>query len=225
MPRPQPFGGQESGAMSTLSWIALALAGVLAVIDWVAVARRSKMLEYLSKPTATLALLAVALTLDVVHDASWAWRIAALVFCLAGDVFLMLPRDAFVPGLASFAVAQVLFSVSFVVSGVDRGRLFAAVIVAVPVAVLLGRRFVTAIRQRGRPELVAPVVVYIGVISAMAVTAVAAGPIVAVIGAVLFMVSDSLIAESRFVEQRRWHGVGIMVTYHLALAGLVLGLV
>ncbi len=37
------------------------------------------------------------------------------------------------------------------------------------------------------------------------------------------MVLDSLIAETRFVEQRAWHGVGTMVTYHLALAGLVLG--
>jgi ElaB/YqjD/DUF883 family membrane-anchored ribosome-binding protein len=38
------------------------------------------------------------------------------------------------------------------------------------------------------------------------------------------MVSDALIAETRFVKARPWHSVGIMVTYHLALAGLVLGL-
>lgn len=210
--------------MTVLSWIALALAAVMALLDWVAVARRSTVLEYASKPMATSALLMVAATLDVAHDASWAWRIAALVFCLLGDVFLMLPRDAFVPGLGSFAVAQVLFTISFLTDGVDTGRLVVAVIVAVPVAVVLARRFVTAIRRRGRPELVIPVVVYIGVISAMAIAAVAAGPMVAVIGAVLFMVSDSLIAESRFVEERSWYGVGIMVTYHLALTGLVLGL-
>ncbi|MFM7410725.1 MAG: lysoplasmalogenase family protein [Actinomycetota bacterium] len=46
---------------------------------------------------------------------------------------------------------------------------------------------------------------------------------VAIAGAVFFMVADSLIAESRFVREQRWHGVGIMVTYHAALAGLVLG--
>jgi uncharacterized membrane protein YhhN len=210
--------------MTSLSWIALALAVVMAVVDWVAVARRSAVLEYLSKPTATIALIVVALTLDVAHDASWAWRVAAVVFCLLGDVFLMLPRDAFVPGLASFAVAQVLFTISFITAGIDMVRLVLAAVVAVPVGVVLARRFVGAIRRRGRPELVAPVVVYIGVISAMAIAAVAAGPIVAVIGAVLFMVSDAVIAESRFVRQRPWHGVGIMVTYHLALAGLVLGL-
>jgi uncharacterized membrane protein YhhN len=72
--------------------------------------------------------------------------------------------------------------------------------------------------------LVVPVVAYMVVISAMAVSSIAAGSAVAVAGAVLFMVSDSLIAESRFVHERRWHGVGIMVTYHAALTGLVLGL-
>jgi uncharacterized membrane protein YhhN len=210
--------------MTSLSSIALALAAVMAIVDWVAVARRARVLEYLSKPTATMALLAVAATLDVVHDAPWAWRIAALVFCLLGDVFLMLPRDAFVPGLASFAIAQVLLTVSFLADGIDPARLAIAVLVTVPVAVVLARRFVPAIRRRGQPGFVAPVVVYIGVISAMAIAAVAAGPVVAVFGAVLFIVSDSLIAESRFVEQRTWHSVGIMVTYHLALAGLVLGL-
>lgn len=77
---------------------------------------------------------------------------------------------------------------------------------------------------RADDELVAPIVVYLVVISTMAITSVAAGAVVAVVGALLFMLSDSLIAESRFVKERAWHGVGIMVTYHLALVGLVLGL-
>jgi len=38
------------------------------------------------------------------------------------------------------------------------------------------------------------------------------------------MLSDALIAETRFVKARPWQPVGIMVTYHLALTGLVLGL-
>lgn len=210
--------------MSWASWVFLVIACAAALLDWVAVARDSAVLEYVSKPAATLALLATAVTLDVVHDATWGWRIAALAFCLLGDVFLMLPRDAFVPGLASFAVAQVLLTISFVVDEVHTGRLFVGLVATVPVATLLARRFVSAIKRAGRAELVLPVVVYLVVISAMAVTSIAAGAVVAVVGALLFMLSDSLIAESRFVRERKWHGVGIMVTYHSALAGLVLGL-
>lgn len=210
--------------MTSVSWVFLFIACAAAVLDWAAVARESALLEYLTKPTATLALLATALSFEVVNDATWGWRIAALAFCVLGDVFLMLPRDAFVPGLASFAVAQVLLVISFVSDEVHVGRLVVGLVVTVPVAVLLARRFVAAIRRVGRPELVAPVVVYLVVISAMAVASIAAGPVAAVVGALLFMLSDSLIAESRFVKERVWHRVGIMITYHLALAGLVVSL-
>lgn len=210
--------------MTTASAVFLVLAMVMAVADWVAVARERAVLEYVSKPAATAALLATAVTMDVTHGAPWGWRVAALVFCILGDVFLMLPKDSFVPGLASFAVAQILFTVSFVSAGVDGGRAVVAILVAAVVAALLVRRFVGAMRTAGHDELVVPVLVYVVVISAMAVAAVASGSVLASVGAVVFMASDSLIAESRFVRARKWHPVGIMVTYHAALAGLVLSL-
>jgi len=47
--------------------------------------------------------------------------------------------------------------------------------------------------------------------------------VVGVAGALLFLTSDSLIAEQRFVASRSWQPLAIIVTYHLALAGLVLG--
>ena len=210
--------------MTTLSWTFLALAAVLSAVDWVAVARESAVLEYVSKPTATAALLATAVSLDVVHDAPWGWRLAGLAFCILGDVFLMLPRDAFVPGLASFAVAQILFTISFATGTTSGTRLVVGIVIAVMAAGVLARRFVRAMRSHGHGELVVPVVVYVVVISAMAVAAIAGGSWVAIAGAVVFMASDSLIAESRFVAARPWHPVGIMVTYYVALTGLVLGL-
>lgn len=205
-------------------FVFLVLATTMAILDWIAVGRRALVLEYVSKPSATAAFLVVAATLDVAHDGPWGWRLAGLALCIVGDVFLMLPRDAFVPGLASFAVAQVLFVVSFVTGDFDSTRLIVGIVVVLPVAILLARRFVTAIRRSGHVELVAPVVAYMVVISAMAVTSIAAGSALAIIGALVFMLSDSLIAESRFVSERPWHSIGIMVTYHVALAGLVLGL-
>ena len=86
------------------------------------------------------------------------------------------------------------------------------------------RTAVGALRTAGRSELVVPVVVYIGAIGAMAVTAIASGNGVAIAGALLFMASDALIAETRFVRDHRGGRVAIMVTYHGALAGLVLSL-
>lgn len=210
--------------MNLVAGAFLALAAVMCVLDWVAVARGNSVLEYVSKPAATAAFLAVAVTLDVPHGAPWSWRVTALAFCILGDIFLMLPKDSFIQGLGSFAVAQVLFTVSFFAGDTSLTRTLVGVIVIIPVAAFLARRFVTAIRSSGHRELVGPVVAYMVVISAMTVGSVASGSVLAVIGAVIFMMSDSLIAETRFVKAHTWHPVGIMATYHLALAGLVLGL-
>lgn len=196
----------------------------MSLLNWIAVGKKNAILEYISKPSATIAFLLTVATFDVVHDAPWGWRIAAFVFCLAGDVFLMLPKDAFIPGLASFAVAQILFTISFATGEITATRLIVGLVVAIPLAAFLARRFVTAIRVSGHGELVAPVCVYMIVISAMAVGAIGSGNAVAIAGAFIFMASDSLIAETRFVKERAWHSVGIMVTYHIALAGLALSI-
>lgn len=210
--------------MNTASTSFLVIALAASLLDWFAVARKSERIEYLAKPLATAAFLATAASLDVAHEASRTWHLVALAFCILGDVFLMLPRDSFVPGLGSFAVAQVLFTVSYLSADVQSNRLLIGLLIAIPVTAGLARRYVGALRRAERGDLVAPVIVYMIVISAMAVAAIAGGSAVAVAGAVVFMVSDSLIAETRFVKERAWQPVGIMVTYHAALAGLVLGL-
>jgi len=117
-----------------------------------------------------------------------------------------------------------MFTISFAMGDTLATRWIIAAIVAIPVALVLAKRFVGAIRRSGHSELVVPVSVYVVVITTMAVAAVASGSVVAVAGATIFMVSDALIAETRFVKARPWHSVGIMVTYHLALAGLALSL-
>lgn len=210
--------------MTQASFVFLTIAVALSVLNWVAVGQKNAILEYVSKPAATIAFLMTVAMTDAVHDASWGWRVAAFAFCLAGDVFLMLPKDAFIPGLASFAVAQILFTVSFATGETTASRVFIGLFVAIPLAAVLARRFVTAIRASDHAELVAPVCVYMVVISAMAVGAIGSGNAVAIAGALIFMASDSLIAEMRFVKERAWHSVGIMVTYHLALACLALSI-
>lgn len=210
--------------MTQSSLFFIVIAAAMSLLNWIAVGKKNAILEYISKPSATIAFLLTVATFDVVHDAPWGWRIAAFVFCLAGDVFLMLPKDAFIPGLASFAVAQILFTISFATGEITATRLIVGLVIAIPLAAFLARRFVTAIRASGHGELVAPVCVYMIVISAMAVGAIGSGNAVAIAGALIFMASDSLIAETRFVKERAWHSVGVMVTYHIALAGLALSL-
>ena len=210
--------------MTDAAWALLGGAGVFAVGDWLAVARQDQRLECVCKPATTALLVGVAATIDAAHADARGWFVAALVLCLAGDVFLMLPQDRFVPGLASFLVAHVLFTVGFALhGGTTRGYAIGAAVVVVA-TVPLGVRFIGALRRRGRPELIPPVVAYIAAIGVMVASAIGASNACGIVGAVAFMVSDSLIAETRFVGPRPWGRVAIMVTYHLALVGLVLSL-
>ena len=211
--------------MTGASMVFLAIATIFSLMNWWAVATTTKLMEYISKPAATISVLLVAVTLDAPDGKAQMWRILALVLCLTGDVFLMLPRDAFIQGLASFAVAQLLFVVSFSVQDAASSKLLIGLVIVAPILFVVAQRFVKAISRSGNKELVLPVVIYMIVIGAMAVGAIAGGTAWGIAGAFLFLLSDSLIAEDRFVKSRTWQPVGIMVTYHAALLGLVLGLV
>lgn len=210
--------------MTSAAWIALGLAALTALADWFAVAGGNRRLEYIAKPLTMAALLVVAATLDPADPTRRLWFVAALGFSLVGDVFLMLPRDRFLPGLVAFLLAHLCY-----LGGLLRGEPSAvglvvgagAIIVAV---VVTGRPLLRALRRK-HGELVAPVAVYIVAISAMVVAAATFGPVAAAAGALLFAASDSVLARQRFVQTAPWAPVTVMVLYHLGQAGLVLSLV
>ena len=212
---------------ATVAWFAVA--GGFAVGDWWAVGRDRRLLEYVCKPGATAALLGAAATLPGAPGATQTWFLVALALCLAGDVFLMLPEnaaghDGFVPGLASFLLAHVAFTLGFLARGVTGGGVALGAALVLVVASPLAVRFVRALRRSARRELVGPVLAYLVAIGATAATAVGAGDGWGIAGAWLFVASAALIAETRFVGTRRGAPVAIMVTYYLAVAGLVASL-
>ena len=108
--------------MNGPAFLLLALALAAAFFDWLAVNQEHKALEYLCKPLTLALLIACALALDPADEAVRAWFVAALVLSLAGDVFLMLPRDLFVFGLGSFLLGHVAYIVGMHVDGVDGVR-------------------------------------------------------------------------------------------------------
>jgi uncharacterized membrane protein YhhN len=211
--------------MTAAAWVLLGVAGLLAVGNWLAVATDRELVEYVCKPGTLAALVGVALTLDPTHGDMRAWFVAALVLSLTGDVFLMLPSDRFVAGLTSFLLAHVAYVIGLTRHGGSARALLVAAIPVVIVTGALGARFLKAARASGHRELVGPLVAYMAIIGAMVTCALASGVVLAGVGALLFMASDALIAETRFVEQRNWAPLVIIVTYHLGQAGLVLSLV
>lgn len=211
--------------MNAASWTLLGISAAFAVADWIAVAPsvRSKPVEYLCKPATMVALLGVALTLDPERDAQRALFAVAAFLSLAGDVFLMLARDLFVAGLASFLAAHGLYIAGFATEPLSGTALaFGTVVVAVA-ASTVGARILRAVRS-GDAKMTGPVGVYMSAIGVMVVLAFGTAEPLAIAGAALFFSSDSMIAWDRFVRPFRWARPAIMVTYHLAQAGLVLSL-
>jgi uncharacterized membrane protein YhhN len=209
--------------VTTTAWVLLVLAAAAALVDWAAVARDTRPVEYVCKPLALVLLIGVALAIEPHDPAVRGWFVAALVLSLAGDVLLMLPRDRFVAGLAAFLVAHVAYVIGMLVDGVE------PLLVAVGgVVVALGAGAVAAPLLRGirrtAPAMAPPVVAYMAVISAMVVGAFGTGRGLAIVGALSFYVSDALIGWGRFVRAHAWSRVAVMATYHAGQALLVLSL-
>ena len=194
-------------------------------LDWFAVATGRKGLEYLFKPLTMLILVGAVFMYSVFADvdAFIAVLCLALVFSLAGDVFLMLPRDLFLPGLASFFLAHLAYIALFLPYASFSVRWVLPAFVVVVIAVRFGTQIVTALDRRGRMSLKIPVIAYMAVITAMVGTVLATDSTWAYVGAVLFLASDTMIGLSRFVDAFRWDRLAIMITYHLGQLGLVAG--
>ncbi len=75
------------------------------------------------------------------------------------------------------------------------------------------------------PRLGAPVAIYMAVISFMVVSAFGTALPFAIVGAVLFYISDGVLGWNRFVDPLPHGRLIVMTTYHLGQIGLVLALV
>ena len=167
-------------------------------------------------PIALLAGLVAAEPVPVGH--AYRWLVFAALLCsLGGDICLLLPRG-FVAGLLHFLVAHLLYTAAFA-----RGAAWSASAWALLAPFALGSlamlRYLWPHLGRDR----APVGVYVSVIAVMgwcAAVRATAGPSasgeLALAGALLFMLSDGLLATDRFARRLRAADAIVMTTYYAA---------
>lgn len=155
---------------------------------------------YVLKPLTTTLILLIAA--QVRRPVSRPYKLAVmggLIFSLAGDVLLMLPSGQFVLGLVSFLVAHIFYIVAFRSGsgwGFSRWTWVPFVVFG---AIMFG------ILAPGLDQFLVPVLVYLVVILVMAWQAWERwrhtgqrSALLAFLGAVLFVVSDSALAINRF---------------------------
>ncbi len=212
----------------TLIWVCL----IFAVVDWAAVATQRKMVEYIAKPGVMIVLL---IWLYQVSGFSGAlvWFALGLVFSLVGDVFLMLPREQFIAGLIAFLLAHIAYIVGFFRTPValNLSGLIIAVVITL-VMLRLYRRIAGGLDQSGKSALKPPVLVYSLVISVMLLLALltmtgeqwqTVPALLVSAGALLFFISDALLAWNKFVTPLRQGRFISIIPYHLGQILLTIG--
>jgi uncharacterized membrane protein YhhN len=215
------------------SWLILAI--VFALLEALAVARNMHKLEYLAKP-AVMVCLFLWLRSSAGLQGKPFWFGVGILFSLAGDVFLMIPRASlFLPGLIAFLFAHLAYISGF---GGEWANLSTwSWVLLLFIALNVGRllqRIVGAMRARGEVRLVIPVVLYGAVISVMLYAALSTlsdpawgtrAALYAGTGALLFCASDAILAWNKFVSPIRNGRSWNMAFYHLGQIALIAGVI
>lgn len=227
-----------------MTYYPLILVLILAIVDWIAAERKIKPLEYFAKPATMLALLWWVWQ-SVGMGGSMLWFTIGMIFCLIGDVFLMIPRNMFIFGLVSFLIGHTFYILGLnnTPPFINMVGLFLLLVLEKPLAIIvllfllicliwLYHKLSVGLAARGLKKLKIPVFIYAIVISLMAYSALmtwyrAGWPITAAlsasIGALLFYISDSILGWDRFYKPISHARLRTMVTYHLGQIGIITG--
>jgi len=219
----------------------LLVAFLFAGLNWLAVARRWKPLEYITKPGTMVFLLLwlgkisslPPFGTNSLTDTHLTWFALGLIFSLAGDVFLMLPRERFIAGLFSFLLAHLTYILGLnpTPPPINLANLIVVLLVGLTTLKIYSRLRV-GIERKASSGMASPVLVYSIVISLMLMSALFTfvrtdwTPLPAYLvsgGALLFFLSDTLIAWNRFVSPLKNRDLKVMTTYHIGQFGLILG--
>lgn len=191
---------------------------LVSVLDLLGIIFKIESLLYVFKPFVMLALL--FLYTSSVSDIN-KWYSTALIFSFFGDVFLMYSGQLpFKIGLISFLIAHILF-IKIVIHRIKKVSFLSILTAVIPFAVFLSLLIYTIKDSLG--ELLIPVIIYGFTISMFGVVSLinyvetkSAKSIWMLIGAIVFMISDTLLAINKFYLPKEVFGVLIMGTYIIA---------
>jgi uncharacterized membrane protein YhhN len=187
-------------------------------------------LHYFTKPLIVLSLLIFFFTRSqFLNKTIRVFMILALICSLIGDVALLfddINPNYFIIGLASFLVAHVMYVLVFLKQKDPKKSPIGFMI-----AMFLYALFLFYMLKGGLGDLLIPVIVYMIVILSMSTTAFLRQKYKnntsynwVFIGAVLFMISDSILALNKFYQPLPLSSIGIMLSYALAQYCIVIGI-
>ena len=215
-----------------MSYTLLLIALIVAILDWIAVAKKLKNLEYFAKPGVMIVLLVWLWSVSG-FSGYIVWFALGLAFSLAGDVFLMLPREQFIAGLIAFLLAHIAYIIGF------NDTLPPFTLISLVMAIVIGitaarvyRGIASGLVVSNNSNLQIPVLAYTIVISLMLLSALLTltrpewslvSALLASAGAVLFFLSDAFLAWNKFVTPVGNGNLIVIITYHLGQILITVG--
>ena len=165
-------------------------------------------LRWLTKPTASAAFVLVALSGGALNTGYGHWILAALIFCMLGDIFLIPSgRRTFLAGMAAFAAGHGAYTGAFLSSGAEISTLFLFGAAGMIVFALISLRWLWPHLD----EFCWPVTFYTIIIATMVAASLIAAPPgnmamapywLVIAGALGFAISDLAVARDRFVAHQ-----------------------
>ena len=214
-------------------WLVLALTAAL--LEAVAVQRNLQKFQFFAKP-AVVIFLWIWLYMSTGLQGSTFWFGMGLLFSIIGDMVLISSSDRmFIVGLVAFLLTHVFYLIGLKEELLNFTAWSTILILFIYVnAVRLLRRIVAVMRDKGQGVLSVPVIVYGLVISLMLYAAMAtmydpawktSAAILVSAGAILFWISDLILAWNKFVSPLKNGPLFIIVSYYLGQIGLISGVI
>ena len=215
-----------------LSYALLLLVLLVSFLDWIAVAKKLKFLEYFAKPGVMILLLVWLWSVSGFRG-HIVWFALGLALSLIGDIFLMLPREQFIAGLVAFLLAHIAYIIGFNNSlpPINILSLIIAIIIGIT-ALRIYRGIASGLVVANKSYLRIPVLAYTLVISLMLLSALLTlvrpewsliSALMASAGAVLFFLSDAFLAWNKFVSPIRNGKLIVIITYHMGQLLITVG--
>ena len=208
---------------------------VFAALEALALWKKWPRLEYLAKPAVMITLFLWLWTSTGLSGAAL-WFGLGILLSLTGDVLLMISLDRlFMAGLVVFLLAHVAYLIGFniPVPEISAWGFVLAIIVGLG-GMRITRRILASLTANGHGRMRIPIIIYSVVISLMLLSAMmkltdltwdANAAVLVSVGALLFYISDIILAWHKFVspiQNGRIYNIG---AYHLGQIMLIAGVV
>lgn len=193
---------------------------IISIISYLvfAIYFNNRIYKFIWKPGTMVFIIILAITGSKLQTAFSYWVLLALFFSLMGDVFLMLQEKWFIHGLASFLLAHILYifgfldayRFTFTIKTLFLTLLFILIVSAFYIYLFEG------VKEAGGAVLLIAVAIYIAIITTMVSLAVMTETPILIVAALLFFISDAILAINRFRVSFKLADYLVMSTYFTA---------